>query len=163
MLITVQDLDRWGACGRSEQYSDGNLKKLLRGRPGLSPLQVARLRSVPVDDRLWVLLRPEVLEDHFDEVLFLIVERPVRQHALKCGIPEVEKWAARWLSGADRSEEAAWEAETAAWAAEAAAARAARAAATAAAAEAETAAEAAVWDTERQEQLKIVKRCLQKS
>lgn len=49
----------------------------------------------------------------------VIVTSAIVAHALDCGVPVVEEWAAKWLSGEDRS---AWEAAAAAaaWAAEAA-------------------------------------------
>ena len=37
-------------------------------------------------------------------------DRQVRAHCLHCGAPTVERWAARWLSGEDRSVAAAWQA-----------------------------------------------------
>jgi hypothetical protein len=63
ILITVEDLDRWGACKRKwgERYSDENLEKILDGRPGLTALEVLRLIDVPAEDRVWVVARPEVL------------------------------------------------------------------------------------------------------
>jgi hypothetical protein len=61
-----------------------------------------------------------------------IVRRAVETHALRCGVAAVESWAAAWLSGADRTEQAAARAAVAAavaavaaWAAANAAARAA--------------------------------------
>jgi hypothetical protein len=71
-----------------------------------------------------------------------IVDRAVREHALRCGIPEIERWARRWLSGDDRSDAAAaWAAWAAAHAAEAAASGAYAAAWADAAADAARAAE----------------------
>ena len=37
-----------------------------------------------------------------------IVSRAVTNHALHCGVMEVEGWAAEWLDKSDRSREAAW-------------------------------------------------------
>lgn len=125
-LITIADLDRWGACGRDHRYSDRRLKRLLRGRPGWTPMDVARSRSVPYKDRVWVLLREEVLgKAGLRRVVEMIVTRTVRTHALHCGIAEVEQWAWNWLSGEDRSLLAAEAAAEVSFAAEAAAAAAA--------------------------------------
>ena len=110
-LITIKDLDKWGACSRGdgERYSADRLHNLLRGRKGWTPLEVSRMRSVPVEDRIWVLLRPEVLgRDGLLRVVDAIADRAVRRHALHCGVAGVEAWAYRWLSGDDRSEVAAW-------------------------------------------------------
>jgi hypothetical protein len=88
-------------------------------------MEVSRMRSVPTEDRVWVLLRPEVLGKRgLCRVVGAIADRAVR-----------------WLSGDDRTESAAleaaaraavwaWSAEEAAWAWSAAAsvAKAARAA-----------------------------------
>jgi hypothetical protein len=79
-----------------------------------------------------------------------IVERSVRNHALNCGIKEVEQWAINWLNGnkSARSARSAWTAARAAtWAVAAAhaAADAAGAAAAYAAADATGAVAGAVW------------------
>ena len=106
-LITVQDLDRWGCCGRGpgEKYSDEYLNRVLPK----TPLQIANMRSIPVEDRVWVLLREEVLGDDVPEVMAEIVDPVVRKYALHCGVTEVEAWAAKWLSGEDRTKAAAAE------------------------------------------------------
>ena len=186
MKITTKLLDEWGACDRAEgeRYSNANLKRLFRGRKSLTPLEVSRLRSVSAEDRIWVLLRPEVLGERFMPVVNAIADRAVRRHCLKCGIPAVEQWAKVWLSGEDRSyaatASAAWAASaaSAAWAASAArAARAARAAwaaeaaleaadaadaadAAAAAAVAAAALDAATLATERRAQLAAIRKAL---
>ena len=164
--ITLTDLRKWGAC-----YSDEQLTKMAGGRDSWTPLQIARMRSVCVEDRIWVLLRSEVLGAEFMPVLYEIVDRAVRKHCLECGVPEVEAWAKCWLSGEDRSKAsanaayAAWAARDAADAAadaDAAAARAAYAAARAAscAAAADAADAAAAAADERKAQLRIIKRAL---
>ena len=138
MHITIEDLDRWGACCREdgEDYCDARLKRLARGRKGLTGLEVSRIRSIPYEDRIWVLLRREVLGDALEGVVETIVARAVRRHALLC--PATSEWARRWLSGEDRSESAA----RSAWA------------------------EAAVWSAraaERQWQLGVIRRALRRS
>ena len=159
-MITIQKLDEWGACAREdgERYSDANLKRLFRGRESLTPLEVERMRSVLVEDRIWVLLRPEVLGDRFQPVVYAIADRAVRRHCLTCNIPAVEEWAVNWLSGENRSYgAAAWAAE-AAWAATSAAARAARNAAREASAAAREASAASA--AERRAQLAIIRKAL---
>ena len=119
-LITIEDLDRWGACGRHHEYRDEILHRWLNGRPGLTALEVARLRQAPCVDRLWVLLRSEVIgEELCREAADVYADRAVRRHALPH--PVTREWARRWLSGEDRSKAAAWAAGDAAWAAWAAA------------------------------------------
>jgi len=96
-LITIADLDRWGACGRDDQYDDETLARWLKGREGLTPLEVASLRQVPAVDRLWVLLRVEVLgEELYREAEYAYADRAVRKYALPH--PATREWAKRWLS-----------------------------------------------------------------
>jgi len=88
-------------------------------------------------------------------------DRQVRAHCLHCGIKTVERWAARWLSGEDRSAALAWAsasraaraAEEASWAAGRAPRAAAKAAAAAARAALRPAAWVATWAAERRAQL----------
>lgn len=104
--ITLQDLDRWGARGRlpGERYSDERVRQLWGG-DSTTPLELARMKSIPLKDRLWALLRVEVLGDAFTKVLREIAEPVVEKYALHCGIPDVEGWAQNWLSGEDRTRE----------------------------------------------------------
>ena len=55
-------------------------------------------------------------------VINIIADRAVIDHALHCGVDEIEKWAINWLNGSDRSFASAASAESAAWAAWAASA-----------------------------------------
>jgi hypothetical protein len=127
------------------------VRQLVPGQ-GLTPLEIAAL-DIPHADRVWVLLRHEVLGEHGLQVaLDRIAVRTVTNHALHCRVPVVERWAQGWLDGTDRTEAAAEAARAAAaraaWAAraEAAAEVAAWAAWAAWAARAEAAAEAAGAD-----------------
>jgi len=90
--------------------------------------------EVPAKDRMWVFWRAATQAQQA-ATLERIVTRAVTNHCLTCGIAAVEKWAAKWLSGEDRSGKAAKAAERAARAARAT--RATRAA--------EWAAECAEW------------------
>ncbi len=55
MLITRELLRTWDAC-----YSDEKIAELVPVE-GLSPLAVCDLQTVPAADRLWVLLREEII------------------------------------------------------------------------------------------------------
>lgn len=114
------------------EYDRVRLEKLWAGRERVSLAEVLRM-DIPASDRIWVACRPGALtDDQRTAWLEIVVTRAVTNHALNCGVTDVESWARKWLSGEDRS------------AASAAAARdAARAAGTALAAQA--AARAAVW------------------
>jgi hypothetical protein len=151
---TLDDIMALGPCGEREEYS----AMLPEGRIGLTIPEIATL-PIPVCDRAWVMWRltPEAAAGKAIEKTLI---RIVTNHALHCGIPGVELWAAGWLSGADRSAAAGTKARAAAWAAaetwawEAARAAEARAwaaerAARAAAGAAEAAAEARAWAAER--------------
>ena len=147
MRITADQIISWRPCPR---YPDDRVRQL-GPAIGLTPLEIAAL-PIPRVDRLWVLLRPEVLGKRGLRVAIdRIATRAVTNHALHCGVPGVEQWAQRWLDGTDRTEAAAMAAaeaaaraaEAAAWAAAWAAAAAARETARAARETAEAAREAA--------------------
>ena len=91
-------------------YGDLRLARLF-DRP-MTLLEVLTRRDgpwwrVPAADRLWVFFRaaPEPLRMR---VADRAADRQVRAHCLHCGAPTVERWAARWLSGEDRSVATAW-------------------------------------------------------
>jgi hypothetical protein len=145
MRITADQIISWRPCPR---YPDDRVHQL-GPAIGLTPLEIAAL-DIPHADRVWVLLRPEVLGEHGLQVaLDRIAVRAVTNHALHCGVPAVERWAQGWLDGTDRTEAAAtaaWEtALAAAWAARAAAREAWAAARATAAAAARDTAWAAAW------------------
>ena len=54
-VVTRDLLREWGVC-----YSDKHIAGLVP-ECGLTPLEVCDLEDVPAKDRLWVLLRPEVI------------------------------------------------------------------------------------------------------
>ena len=145
--ITVETLLSWNPCCSfdGEKYCEAELRKKIGD--GKTPLEVSRMWSVPLKDRIWVLLRPEVLgEDNLKSVLDEIADYHVERSCLDCGITEVEKWAKGWLGGEDRTSDAAWSAARSAWsAAESATDYAARSAAEYAAWSAEYAAWSAGW------------------
>ena len=102
---------RWcrerGAC-----YTDRRLARLF-DRP-MTLLEVltrrdGRWKRVPAQDRLWVFFRaaPAPLQM---SVANRAADRQVRARCLHCDIDAVERRAARWLSGEDRSRAATWRA-----------------------------------------------------
>jgi len=154
MTFTIDQILRWKPC---EYYHRKRIEGLFSGRESITAEELAEL-DIPIEDKIWVFLHTK----HAPEITERIVTRAVTNHALTCGLPEVETWAKRWLDGTDRSEAAAAAAEDraadraaedraaaaaavwAAWAARAAVARVARAAAESGA----RAAAAAVWARE---------------
>jgi len=116
----------WKPC---EDYSPDRIAELVP-KTGLTPVEVAALDSVPVEDRIWALLRSEVLGGALEGAVEAIVQRAIRRVLGHSGCPEWEEWAEKWLSGEDRTS-AAYSAaayaaySAAAYAADSAAARAA--------------------------------------
>ena len=152
MKITRELLRKWNAC-----YSDAQIAELVP-ESGLTPMEVADMDRVPVADRIWVLLRHEVLGEALVMVVDQIAEDAIRCVVGRSGVPEWEEWAQAWLAGdrayaaASAAAYAADAAYAAAWVAASAAAYAAHAAASAAvyavasaAAHAADAAYAAAW------------------
>ena len=108
--ITYEDLERWGACDRDEgkRYSRAVLDSRYGAGWSLALREVLEDDRIPAVDRAWVATRREVLsEEQTAAWLDIVVTRVVRKHALRCGVPAVEEWAARWLSGENRSLDAA--------------------------------------------------------
>ena len=99
---TVDDVMELGP--RLPGYPRDRVEALWGGRERLGILEVCDL-DIPAMDRLWLLCKAPW--SVIAPAIFAIVERSVRDHALSCGVPEIEAWAGRWLSGEDRSEESA--------------------------------------------------------
>ena len=139
--MTTWTIDQMLACEPCAEYDRIRITVLFAGRETITTRDILAL-DIPAADRVWAALQDHTIAPR---VVERIVTRAVTTHALTCGIPAVETWARRWLSGEDRTQAAADAAEwAAAWAAARAAAWAARAAAWAA--EAARAAEwAATW------------------
>jgi hypothetical protein len=57
---TVEGVLDWNPCDRYAE-DDGALLRHLLGTEGLTALEIADLAEVPVEDRLWVLLRVDIL------------------------------------------------------------------------------------------------------
>jgi hypothetical protein len=135
MTFTIDQILGWKPC---EDYPRKRIEGLFSGRESITAEELAEL-DIPIEDKIWVFLQTK----HAPEIVERIVTRATN-HALTCGIPEVEAWAKSWMDGTDRSEAAAAAAVWAAWAARAAVARGARVA-RAAAGEARAAPWAAAW------------------
>ena len=109
---TVSEMVNERSC-----YGKDRIVELWAGKPALTLREILAL-DIPLDDRLWVAWRPSALTDaQYEAVKIRVVTRAVTNHALTCGIPAVERWAAKWLDGSDRTDTSA---ARAAWAAEAA-------------------------------------------
>lgn len=116
-------------------YTEDRVRELWNGRESLSLLDICNL-DIPNRDIIWAATLKSSMTSYnlYDRWLMdKVVDPCVAKHCLNCGISEVEHWASRWISGEDRSEDAAWNAARAAIAAKDAAGDAARAAAWAAA------------------------------
>jgi len=79
-------------------YDDGLITSLVP-EAGLTPLEFADRDDIPVDDRIAVLLRPEVLGKGLQKVLTQIVDEAIRSAIGRSGVPLWESWAQAWLAG----------------------------------------------------------------
>jgi len=126
--VTREQVVSWKPCCRElgERYDDAHLDALFAGRASLTPADTAAL-NIPREDVVWLWAQAGALPHNVRQRwIERVVYRAVETHALRCGVPSVEEWALRWLSGEDRSEASAarataWAARAAAWAARAAA------------------------------------------
>jgi hypothetical protein len=64
--ITKETLDKWGACKRDGDYSDEGIRQLTGGK-GTTPRGIIDL-DIPARDKVWVLLRPEVLGEAYGAI-----------------------------------------------------------------------------------------------
>ena len=80
-------------------YSRERIEQLAGGRKRLTLLEILDL-DISDKDKVWVCARDN---EYRAEWIERVITRAVETHALRCGVPVVEQWAARWLSGADRS------------------------------------------------------------
>jgi len=103
-----------------DKYDRERIAKLCAGKPSLTLLEILDHPDIPDEDKVWVACRDKNPTRHV--AIEVIVTRCVTNHALHCGIPAVEAWAQKWLSGEDRSSRAAARASrVAAWPSRAAA------------------------------------------
>ncbi len=85
-------------------YSRERIEQLFAGREQLTLLEILDLH-ISDRDKAWVCAREN---EYRTEWIARVVTRAVETHALRCGVPAVEQWAARWLSGEDRSDAAVY-------------------------------------------------------
>jgi hypothetical protein len=111
--LTVDQIMELKPC-----YSRAEVEAVFNGRESLTLAEILAA-DIPPEDRIWVLTQPGVMTpEQVKTFCDKTADRAVRNHCLNCGIKAVEEWAARWLSGEDRAEEAAWAAREAARAAQ---------------------------------------------
>ena len=112
-VITIKRLLGWSPCDGCDTKS--KLLQVSGGKASMTPQEVAEL-NIPAEDKVWVLLRPEVLGNrNYKKVMFTIADRAVTLCCLDCGIDKVETWAKNWLNGSNRSSDAAYCAARAAY------------------------------------------------
>jgi len=100
--LTIDDVLAYEPC-----YTRERVEELFAGRTEMTIREICAV-DVPAKDRVWLLTQDGVLDaDMRDKWITMIVTRAITNHALHCDIPEVERWAENWLSGADRSSDAA--------------------------------------------------------
>lgn len=89
------------AIERKSCYEPERVRQLL-GTEGLTIAEILEL-EIPLRDRIWACCQApwEIIEP----AIVAMVTRAVEAHALYCGALNVEGWAAKWLSGENRSEE----------------------------------------------------------
>lgn len=92
MKITREMLCYWQLCYRQTELA----KSIPVG--GLTPLEVADF-DTSVIERVWALLRSDVLGAHLQPVLDGFAERAVRRVLGRSGVSTWETWAEKWLSG----------------------------------------------------------------
>lgn len=100
------------AMNPCKDYTDDRLTELFDRPMTLAEVLTRKdgpWSAVPIVDRQWAFFRAAT-RDQINEALPRIVTRAITLHALACGIPAVEKWARKYLSGTDRTGESAWRA-----------------------------------------------------
>jgi hypothetical protein len=141
-LITVEKIVKHDPCWKLDDGSyDRDAIRAVVG-DGITLLYLLRKAGkqgcrLTHEDAVWVATRKGFLNPTIQKQwIEIIVSRAVREHALHCGVKGVEAWAEKWLSGEDRTADAAQAAREAAWVTAWAAEAAARAAQEAGAAQA---------------------------
>ena len=65
MKMTIEQIrDDWGACYWDDEEEPHELASWVEENLPATPLQIARWDDIPVQDRLWVLLREEIIPAH---------------------------------------------------------------------------------------------------
>ena len=176
--ITVARIMSWSPC---PGWTRERVQAAFGGRRSLTPLEILALGDVPPTDRLWVILREEIIPSRELRLIACwFAERALRSERATGREPDKRSWAAvavsrRYADGRATAEElsaaeaaagvAAWDASAAAWAAGVAAwaaGVAARDAAEAASAAAWAAAGVAAWAATYQKTIAHVRRVLRR-
>jgi hypothetical protein len=101
-----------------EGYDLKYIKKLFGNKESVTYLEILDTNKIPLEDIVWLFCQLTVLDKNVREQwMDIIVTRAVTNYALHCGIDTVERWAKNWLSGVDRTAEAAYATGDAAYAA----------------------------------------------
>ena len=77
--ITIELLEKWGSCYSHEQHL-----KLFGCRDFVTPMQVVKTKKIPIQDKIWVLLHPEIIPEKelrllacdFAESALKLIENP---------------------------------------------------------------------------------------
>lgn len=105
--VTVDDVMSWGPCWDRDEVEDA-----AGGQTSLTPLEIADLK-IKVSDRLWVLLRPEIIEEkHLHELACVFAECALAAAREAGREPDARSWAAietkrKWLRGEATDEQLA--------------------------------------------------------
>jgi hypothetical protein len=111
--VTINDVLSWRPCKR---YSKERLLKLANGRESMSALEILEL-DIPADDKLWAVLRKELLPAHIlHEFACICAEHALLREREAGREPDPRSWAAieakrKWMRR-EISDEALSEART---------------------------------------------------
>lgn len=83
------------------------LRRVFGKRKRMGVVELVHENAVQPKDIVWV-AKQLLTTDQRKEFADACTDREVERHALRCGVPAVEDWARRWLSGEDRTARAAW-------------------------------------------------------
>jgi hypothetical protein len=103
--LTPQQIVALGPC---KGYDLKQITELFDNKKSMTYLEILNTDKIPLADIVWLFCQLTVLDkDIRNQWMEVIVTRAVTNYALHCGIDTVEKWAENWLSGDDRTTEAA--------------------------------------------------------
>jgi hypothetical protein len=108
-IVTLDQIIAWRPCDAYTDNDNALLLRLANGATECPLIDIMRRSDIPFTDRVWIATQKNVLTDaQRVAAMEAVVTRAVRNHALGTVI---DAWARRWLSGEDRSAEAAEAAE----------------------------------------------------
>jgi hypothetical protein len=103
--LTPQQIVALGPC---RGYDLEQIIELFDNKESVTYLEILDTDKIPLADIVWVFCQPDVLSiDIRNQWLEIIATRAVTNYALHCGVDDVEKWAENWLSGKDKTFNAA--------------------------------------------------------